>query len=201
MVLNKFQSCDTPLHLSCKWGSLETVSILLSYPNCDKEKTNKLGVKPSDVICERKGDKSLKLEIIKSFESQIYIPLIRDNFSAQIGKPFKGNIETNQLNGEVSAVAGPMSPKQAEQLYKTLKSPHKCTPKDRSIRLTDSRKGLERIARNLCAELDINWKEFWPFLDRNLNLSSDEGLDLLERHLRNIYYVCIYCDFQRKFIY
>ena len=150
-----------------------------------------MGQTPIDVICQRKGDQKLTNDIKKLFEDQLYIPLIRDDFSAQIGKPFKGLIETSDLNGEVAAVAGPMSPKQAEQLYKTLKSPHKCTPSDRRIRLTDSRKGLERIARNLCKDMDIHWIEFWPFLNIKIDLTSDEGLIHLEKHLRNIYFVSL----------
>ncbi|CAG2108017.1 unnamed protein product [Medioppia subpectinata] len=106
---------------------------------------------------------------------------------AQVGEPVKGMVGDRN----VSALAGPMSPKQADQLFQSLKSPRRCTPIERRIRLTDSRKGLERVARNLCKDMNIIWAEFWPFLNTRIDLTSDEGLNLLEKHLCHIYYVCV----------
>jgi hypothetical protein len=161
---------------------------LLSFPNCDLEKQNKFGFKPSEIVCERKGDKSVKSEILKLFEARVYIPLLRDDFSAQIGEPFEGRIEDKRVSG----LAGPMSPQQADALYNTLKSPRRCTLREKRIRLTDPQKGLERIARTFCKEMNVNWIEFWPFLNTCINLSSDEGLNRLEHHLRDVYFVCFH---------
>ena len=159
---------------------------------CDTEKVNRNGQKASQIICERKGDARIKEEIRKRFESRHYVPLIRDDFKAQIGKPYKISTAEPEISGEVAALAGPMSPEQAQKLYDKLKSPLKCTPSQRKIRLTDSRKGLERIARNLCKEMDINFVEYWNFLNTSVDLRSEQGLQLLESHLRNVYYVRLY---------
>lgn len=176
--------CETPLHFAAKFGSLESISVLLTFPKCDLEKRNKLGFKASEIVCERNGDKTVKSEILKLFEAQLYIPLIREDFSAQVGEPFKGKIEDERVSG----LAGPMSPKQADLLFNTLRSPRKCTPREKRIRLTDPQKGLERIARNFCHDMKVNWIEFWPFLNVSIDLSSYEGLNQLEQHLRNVYF-------------
>ena len=31
--------------------------------------------------------------------------------------------------------------------------------------------------------MSVEWREFWPFLGRHLDLSSEEGLQALEEHL------------------
>jgi hypothetical protein len=50
---------------------------------------------------------------------------------------------------------------------------------------SDAEKGLERIARNYALETySINWCEYWPFLDTYINLSSNDGLRLLEYYLQ-----------------
>ena len=50
---------------------------------------------------------------------------------------------------------------------------------------SDAEKGWERIARNYALETYfIKWSEYWPFLNTYINLSSDDGLRLLEYYLQ-----------------
>lgn len=50
---------------------------------------------------------------------------------------------------------------------------------------SDAEKGWERIARSYALETySINWCEYWPFLDTYINLSSADGLRLLEYYLQ-----------------
>jgi len=50
---------------------------------------------------------------------------------------------------------------------------------------SDAEKGWERIARSYALETySINWSEYWPFLDTYINLSSNDGLRLLEYYLQ-----------------
>ena len=50
---------------------------------------------------------------------------------------------------------------------------------------SDAEKGWERIARSYALETySINWCEYWPFLDTYINLSSTDGLRLLEYYLQ-----------------
>jgi hypothetical protein len=50
---------------------------------------------------------------------------------------------------------------------------------------SDAEKGWERIARSYALETySINWCEYWPFLDTYINLSSNNGLRLLEYYLQ-----------------
>ena len=50
---------------------------------------------------------------------------------------------------------------------------------------SDAEKGWERIARTYALETySLNWCEYWPFLDTYTNLSSLDGLQLLEYYLQ-----------------
>lgn len=50
---------------------------------------------------------------------------------------------------------------------------------------SDAEKGWERVARSYALETYlINWSEYWPFLDTYINLSSNDGLRLLEYYLQ-----------------
>lgn len=52
-----------------------------------------------------------------------------------------------------------------------------------TMRLKDVDKGLERLGKTLANKYHVEWKEYWPFLDSFVDLSSDEGLELLEKYL------------------
>lgn len=43
---------------------------------------------------------------------------------------------------------------------------------------------LYLIYRDLAEKKNIGWAEYWPFLNKIVNLKSDRGLDLLEKYLR-----------------
>ncbi len=77
---------------------------------------------------------------------------------------------------------GPVSPSQAEQIQAEWK---KTTPVVKMLRLQDPEKGLERQGRDLAKKYNTSLKEFWPFLDSYCDLSSKEGLQLLENHLHD----------------
>lgn len=40
------------------------------------------------------------------------------------------------------------------------------------------------VFRNLAEEKKVGWAEYWPFLNKIVDLKSDKGLDLLEKYLR-----------------
>lgn len=42
---------DTPLHMACKFGAVDVVELLLSYPECRRDLTNKYHETPKDVCC------------------------------------------------------------------------------------------------------------------------------------------------------
>lgn len=173
-------ACETPLHFAAKFGAYSAAKVLLSFKECDTQKKNKFGMKADQVICERKHqtNKELKDKIKLLFESRLFIPVIRTDDSVTVGRP------TDSCEGDdIEALAGPMSPPQAQEMFKLLKSPDRRNPQVEA-RLSDSKKGIERMARLTCRDMGVDWKEWWPFLQTKVDLSSIKGLKLLEQHLK-----------------
>lgn len=51
------------------------------------------------------------------------------------------------------------------------------------FRLQDTEKGLERVGRDLAKQHHVGWKEFWPFLGTFADLTTEDGLKLLEDYI------------------
>lgn len=100
----------------------------------------------------------------------------------------------------LQALAGPMSPQEADIFYQKMKTPpvrqhqsnrlsdKKMTPIKLALesRLTDVDKGLERVGRNLARDLKVPWCEYWSFLDEFCDIASPEGLEKLEKFFRRL---------------
>uniref|UniRef100_A0A0C9RZM5 Ankle2_1 protein n=1 Tax=Fopius arisanus TaxID=64838 RepID=A0A0C9RZM5_9HYME len=125
---------ETPLHFAAKFGKIEVVKILLSYPQCLKNMKNKFGVLPVQTICSRKGqdDQNLAKDIRMLFEDQYYVPVLRaedNSLQPTIGMPFSPSspprLQVDPLSPkvEVKAMAGPMSKSQAVEFRKKWKTP------------------------------------------------------------------------------
>ncbi|XP_034026978.1 ankyrin repeat and LEM domain-containing protein 2 [Thalassophryne amazonica] len=188
---------ETPLHFACKFGCSEVVNVLCSHPDTDKNRENKDGEKPCDVICSRKNKtQEVKQKICDFLEDRCYIPLLRatDNTSQPvIGAPWSPeSSEVIQWHTKspvdpmmaVTAFAGPLSPSKAEDFRRFWKTP----PRDRAelfhnILKSDPDRGAERVGRDLAHEMGHPWAEYWDFLDSFVDLSSDEGLRKLEEFL------------------
>ncbi|THD20424.1 Ankyrin repeat and LEM domain-containing protein 2 [Fasciola hepatica] len=85
----------------------------------------------------------------------------------------------------IRAIAGPMQCNDAESFRsKWLKA--NSTVKHgafASIRLTDPEKGYERQGRYFSKLFGAHWLEYWDFLDDFANLSSVQGLEMLDQYL------------------
>ncbi|XP_015791049.1 ankyrin repeat and LEM domain-containing protein 2 [Tetranychus urticae] len=175
---------DTPLHFASKFAAADCVKLLLTYPGCDRERRNKFGETPYDVICSRKRDSQAYEKIKEYFEARFYISIMRKYDRVTVCTPS----ETPPKDDSISGIAGPMSPKLAEEIYSKLKSPAKSTsPRKFNIRLTDGSRGVERVARMECRYHNLDWVEYWPFLNCYVDLASPEGLEMLEKHLAKMH--------------
>ncbi|XP_050308112.1 ankyrin repeat and LEM domain-containing protein 2 homolog isoform X2 [Anthonomus grandis grandis] len=199
---------DTPLHIASKWGADTIVEVLLSYPECDKSKRNKHNKLAEDVICERADPKTpafVKKKIQQLLCDNYYVPVLRteDNtLPPVVGVPFSPtsppvlNKDPLSPRLEIHAYAGPMDKKEAETFRKVWKTPPRSlnfnSPNAKSspvenltaLRLKDPEKGLERLGKKLASNYQVSWHEYWEFLDCFVDISSEEGLNLLESHLR-----------------
>lgn len=83
------------------------------------------------------------------------------------------NQSFNYICEETSSVYDPLS---------VITSP---PVKERLVRITDPDKGVETIGRELAKTQNIGWKEHWKFLDKFVDLSSKDGLEMFEEYLKN----------------
>lgn len=198
--------CEVPLHFACKHGFAEVVAVLISHPKTDKSVRNKYNETPKEIICSRvqNATADLKAEIKELMEGQYFVPLLRseDNSSQPfIGTPWSPESSRCGVNVPpmswsprdplmaVKACAGPMTPSKADLFHKRWNTPPSNSPeyvkrKFYSTKREDSEKGLERIGRELAHDMGIPWVEYWDFLQTYTDMTSDDGLDLLEEYLQ-----------------
>ncbi|XP_014247253.1 ankyrin repeat and LEM domain-containing protein 2 [Cimex lectularius] len=193
---------ETPLHFASKLGALEVVKALVLHEQCDRHRFNKYHETPMDIICTRASGDALKNEaaIKIALEATYFVPVLRSldgTVQPVVGEPFTPSspptvtltksdqdcIKTPPM--QIRALAGPMSEAEASCFRKKFKTP----PRDKATYLlspsrTDPEKGLERVGRDLASKLKIPWTEYWEFLDAFVDLTSPEGLSLLENYLQ-----------------
>jgi hypothetical protein len=194
------------MHVAAKFGSIDCLQVLLEYSQCDVKKSNKDGKLVEDVLCERKGDEETK-RLMRSFlDNRFYVNLVRQSdifgfmndvlqVELSFGKLFANDpilrSEQKKKQRTICAIAGPMDKSSAKELKEKFKSPMNRSLTEIQVKLTDPNNGCIRIARNYCYINEISWKEFWPFLNQMIDLTSDRGLQLLERHLSSKLKVCL----------
>lgn len=55
--------------------------------------------------------------------------------------------------------------------------------KERHVKNTDAEKGIECIGRNLAKEQNVEWREYWDFLEEFIDIASTKGIQKLESYL------------------
>lgn len=202
-------SHETPLHFAVKFGAIKCVEVLVSFSQCDRNLRNKHGKLPSQIICDRYDGpdaRNLSDKISALLQYNYYVPVLRseDNCAPPlIGQPFspcsppKLNSDPRSPRLEIHAYAGPMNKEGADKFRKMWKTPPRNGNFGKSVisnrlnksdsitnmRLRDHEKGLERWGNNLAKTMSVGWKEYWPFLDTFVDITSEEGLRQLENYL------------------
>ena len=183
-------SCNTPLHFACKNSDLQSIAVLLDYvPLIKVDCVNKFGQQPRNLV----KDPILKVQIEQMLDSCLFVAIVRsyDDLDAQIKKPSYGRRSVNlkhtydDSSSRVSTIVGPMSPDLAKALYQTLKSSMKCDAEQRSIRLKDPMRGVEKVAHHLSFKFAVPCQEYWSFLGDYIDFSSVAGFNRLETHLQS----------------
>ncbi|CAF1246419.1 unnamed protein product [Adineta steineri] len=205
---------ETPLHLASKFGHYDAVCALLDETSCSRDAVNKAGSTAREIICSRAKDKSKEKKIHQLFESTYYIPIYSRKITMEkiiskpidetAFKPFLHTIQQALSNLPIEcdndtiliAFAGPTTYEISMKFYTSVSSSTRgqarrtqnflSSPKSPIyIVRSDAEKGWERIARTYALETySINWCEYWSFLDTYINLSSNDGLRLLEYYLQ-----------------
>ncbi|XP_046920609.2 LOW QUALITY PROTEIN: ankyrin repeat and LEM domain-containing protein 2 [Dermatophagoides farinae] len=185
---------DTPLHMACKFGDLECITILVGYiPVLDTKKLNKQNLLPYQVVQET----SLREKVQELVNSSVFITVSKSvenldksiNKACQVGKKMLESTlkNTPEKNVQISAFVGPMTPERSRKIYEIFKSPKRCTPEQRRIRLQDQERGLERVFCELSKELDLQYCEYWPFLGSFVDFFNEKDLKKLNDHLRSVH--------------
>ncbi|XP_060806251.1 ankyrin repeat and LEM domain-containing protein 2 homolog [Amyelois transitella] len=194
---------ETPLHFAAKFGAVEVVDVLTSFPQCNRAAVNKYGEQAKDIICKRTSNASPETSdrIRSMLQQRYYVPVLHSEDGSEvptIGRPFTPadppDINRDPLTAryEIRAFAGPMEADDAESFRRRWKTPPRGAPRlgrlrPPAFRLGEMTKGLEAVGRDLAEEMKVGWKEYWPFLDTFTDLRTLEGLALLENYLRNKY--------------
>jgi hypothetical protein len=86
---------ETPLHFASKFGAVDVVEVLVSFPECDKMLKNKYGQTPDMIICDRCDNKEelgvVKKKIALHLENCYYVPVLRaddNSVTPLVGEPF-----------------------------------------------------------------------------------------------------------------
>ncbi|CAG0885815.1 unnamed protein product [Darwinula stevensoni] len=195
---------ETPLHFAAKLGAVEVVRILVSYRMCDRERKNKHGETPRDIICSRCSDAnpSTKKKIHQLLAEQYFIPLLGsdDTMPLKLLKPWSPDRHGSRPSAlpldqdllpsgsphksqyQVNAYVGPLSSNEADALFKELKQ----SSSPRSNKRPGAYHDLKARGRAMAREHHVPWKEYWGFLGGFYDLSSDDGLQKLNEHLKNV---------------
>lgn len=96
---------------------------------------------------------------------------------------FENSLPPNSSQLLLSPITSP------QEIRARCESPGRnCSPlrMDMAARVRDVEKGLERIAFEYAHEMKIPWTEYWKFLGTYCDITTDEGLNLLEKHLLGV---------------
>lgn len=55
--------------------------------------------------------------------------------------------------------------------------------KERHVKNTDAEKGIECIGRVLAKQQNVEWREYWDFLEELIDIASEKGIQKLENYL------------------
>ncbi|CAJ0949556.1 unnamed protein product, partial [Mesorhabditis belari] len=203
----------TPLVIALKFGHTSVVKAITEFtklPVCDairpRLNLNIPMLLDDSILCSRYTGKESKEDIkkeIKLLFNSLYVPLYRaadgtypakvfppTEFPRPILVPGSGDCLPGvsgthpQLLAcvyRLTAYAGPfLGEESAKKFYREWNQ------SGNIIKRSDMDKGFERVGRDLSAKSGVDWTESWLFLDEMCNVTTDYGLQMVEKYLSQL---------------
>ncbi|XP_018903728.2 ankyrin repeat and LEM domain-containing protein 2 homolog isoform X1 [Bemisia tabaci] len=185
---------ETPLHFASKHAATGVVEVLISYPECQKDRPNKYNQTPLDIIASREQNvPASEIEKIRLLLTDpFYVPVLRSEDNScqpKIGEPFSPTSPVYQNDHEdiispkleIKALAGPMAYNQAYMFKKQWKTPPRnfqspgspSTPRSGAV-LSPSSPGLSPARRIILGDLDRGLEKVGRCLAKEKNIGWKE---------------------------
>ena len=204
------KAANTPLHIACRKGHLGVVAELVSFgPALKVEHLNHDGKRALDLVgtgCPPSVDprtgrpwgnaadgptheerEAVYAEIRELLQPRYFVPLVApvDSMLPEVAGVWSPDVGAKP-SSPIIALAGPMTYGAAEEYRQSWLKPSRSSPRRAEIKARkgiDVQRGFQQQGRATSRQHGVRWEEHWGFLGRLCDLSTLEGLQLLEDHL------------------
>ncbi|CAJ0580352.1 unnamed protein product, partial [Mesorhabditis spiculigera] len=203
----------TPLIMALKFGQTKVVRAIIDFMRlsvCEhlrpRLELNLSHLLDDAILCARYNGKESKEDVkneIKKLFNTFYVPLYRSIDASAPAKillptdcprllitPHAGDclpsasgsdLFSMAVNYKLAACAGPFLGEETAQAFQ--KDWARSGFKEKR---SDMEKGFERVGRQLARKYGVEWREAWVFLETMCDVTTEEGLQLVDHYLRKM---------------